>query len=176
MLMNNGCILWQQLSKKSKREVTGMRCMLRDLTHFKHLLTLQDLDFISKSADLEKTMKFRTQSSEGAPYNDYWMSIHLLQGTSKLCTVMVSKRQIIKWRNQWQDQQTGGEIGVTHSELYSRKNKVHQSVLHAIEQLPELANLDAPRTIEEVAKALDKLPSVKVPSKDCVPADIMWEG
>ena len=63
-----------------------------------------------------------------------------------------------------------------YSELCSRENSVHQSALDAIEHLPEMTHLDARPTIVEVANALVKLPSGKVPGKDCIPAEVIRCG
>jgi len=55
-------------------------------------------------------------------------------------------------------------------ELYSRENKVHQSVLDAIERLPEMPELDIIPSLDERTKAIDKLTSGKAPGEDCTPA------
>ena len=43
-----------------------------------------------------------------------------------------------------------------YSELYSRENIVHQSVLDAIDRLPQMPVLDEPPPLEELSKAIDK--------------------
>lgn len=63
-----------------------------------------------------------------------------------------------------------------YSELYSRENKVDQSALDAIDRLPEMSELDIQPTIDELDKAIDKLPSGKAPGKDCIPAEIIKCG
>ena len=48
-----------------------------------------------------------------------------------------------------------------YSELYSRENVVHQSVLDAIDHLPLVPKLDEVPSIKELSKAIDRLHSGK---------------
>ena len=63
-----------------------------------------------------------------------------------------------------------------YSELYSRENVVHQSVLDAIVHLPLMPELDEVLSIKELSKTIDRLPSGKVLGKDCIPADVIKNG
>ena len=63
-----------------------------------------------------------------------------------------------------------------NSELYSRENVVHQSVLHATDHLPLMPQLDEVPSIEELSKAIDRLPSEKALGKDCIPAEVIKNG
>ena len=63
-----------------------------------------------------------------------------------------------------------------YAELYSRENIVQQAVLDAIDRLPQMPELDEPPTIEELSKAVDKLPSGKATGKDGIPAEIIKSG
>jgi len=63
-----------------------------------------------------------------------------------------------------------------YSELYSRENFIHQSALDAIDCLPLMPELDVPPSIEELSKAIDKLPSGKAPGKDSIPAEVIKSG
>jgi len=63
-----------------------------------------------------------------------------------------------------------------YSELYSRENKVHQSALDAIERLPEMSELDTKPSLDELAKAIDRLLSGKAPGKDSIPAEVIKCG
>ena len=57
-----------------------------------------------------------------------------------------------------------------------RENNVQQAVLDAIDRLPQMPELDEPPTIEELSKAIDKLPSGKAAGKDGIPAEILKSG
>ena len=63
-----------------------------------------------------------------------------------------------------------------YSELYSRENIVHQSVLDAIDRLPQMPVLDEPPLLEELSKAIDQLPSGKAAGKDSIPAEVLKSG
>jgi len=63
-----------------------------------------------------------------------------------------------------------------YAELYSRENIVQQAVLDAIDRFPQMPELDEPPTIEELSKAVDKLPSGKATGKDGIPAEIIKSG
>ena len=63
-----------------------------------------------------------------------------------------------------------------YSELYSRENIVHQSVLDAIDRLPQMPVLDEPPPLEELSTAIDKLPSGKAAGKDGIPAEVLKSG
>ena len=63
-----------------------------------------------------------------------------------------------------------------YSELYSRESIVHQSVLDAIDRLPQMPVLDEPPPLEELSKAIDKLPSGKAAGKDGIPAEVLKSG
>lgn len=63
-----------------------------------------------------------------------------------------------------------------YAELYSRENIVQQAVLDATDRLPQMPELDEPPTIEELSKAVDKLPSGKATGKDGIPAEIIKSG
>ena len=63
-----------------------------------------------------------------------------------------------------------------YSELYSRENIVHQSVLDAMDRLPQMPVLDEPPPLEELSKAIDKLPSGKAAGKDGIPAEVLKSG
>ena len=60
-----------------------------------------------------------------------------------------------------------------YSELYSKENIVHQSALDAIDHLPLMPELDEAPSIDEVSKAIDRLPSGKALGKDGILAEVI---
>ena len=72
------------------------------------------------------------------------------------------------------DKATQLDIRVEHySELYSKENVVHQSALDAIDHLPLMPELDEAPSINELSKAIDRLPSGKTPGKDGILAEVI---
>ena len=60
-----------------------------------------------------------------------------------------------------------------YSKLYSKENVVHQSALDAIDHLPLMPELDEAPSIDELSKAIDRLPSGKAPGKDGILAEVI---
>ena len=60
-----------------------------------------------------------------------------------------------------------------YSKLYSMENVVHQSALDAIDHLPLMPELDEAPSINELSKAIDRLPLGKAPGKDGILAEVI---
>ena len=60
-----------------------------------------------------------------------------------------------------------------YSKLYSKENVVHQSALDAIDHLPLMPVLDEAPSIDELSKAIDRLPLGKAPGKDDILAEVI---
>ena len=60
-----------------------------------------------------------------------------------------------------------------YSKLYSKENVVHQSALDAIDHLPLMPELDEAPSIDELSKAIDRLPLGKAPGKDGILAEVI---
>ena len=60
-----------------------------------------------------------------------------------------------------------------YSKLYSMENVVHQSALDAIDHLPLMQELDEAPSIDELSKAIDRLPSGKALGKDGILAEVI---
>ena len=60
-----------------------------------------------------------------------------------------------------------------YSELYSKENVVHQSALDAIDHLPLMPELDEAPSIDELSKAIDRLPLGKAPGKDGILTEVI---
>ena len=58
-----------------------------------------------------------------------------------------------------------------YSDLYSEER--YNSLEEIIPQLPVMTELDAEPTLDELAKAIDKLSSGKSPGNDSIPAEVL---
>ncbi|XP_068749321.1 adhesion G-protein coupled receptor D1-like [Montipora capricornis] len=125
-----------------------------------------------------------------ALYNEYWSDLRsniqqaadtgninsTFEGLKKATGPKISKTAPIKSKAGTiiTDKTKQLEKWVEHySELYSRENIVQQSVLDVIDRLPQMPVLDEPPPLEELSKAIDKLPSGKAAGKDGIPAEVL---
>ena len=97
------------------------------------------------------------------PSNRLWtqaMSRACMMGSRNLLALMSNNSSLkIQSREVITDKDKQLDRWVKHySELYSRENVVHQSVLDAINHLPLMPELDKVPSIEELSKAIDRLP------------------
>ena len=60
-----------------------------------------------------------------------------------------------------------------YGELYSRETKVTDAAIDAVEELPNMPELDTLPTMEELMKAINSLPARKAPGKDGISAEII---
>jgi exonuclease III len=60
-----------------------------------------------------------------------------------------------------------------YSELYSRENMITDEALNSIGQLPVMTELDSEPTIDELTKAIERLPLRKAPGSDGIPPDLI---
>ena len=60
-----------------------------------------------------------------------------------------------------------------YSELYSRESTISDATLEAVEQLPIMEELDEVPGLEELSRAIDRLPTGKAPGLDGIPAEVI---
>ena len=60
-----------------------------------------------------------------------------------------------------------------HLDLYSQEQTVNDNLEEAIPRLPEIIELDAPPTEEELSEAIDEFARGKAPGNNNIPAEIL---
>ncbi len=63
-----------------------------------------------------------------------------------------------------------------YHQLYSRENVVTDTVLESTTPLPEMKELDALPTVDELSKAIDSLAHGKAPGSDGIPPEVIKAG